>query len=70
MLFLIAVLKNYFSSNAEVAGGLDVLLLDLEFVHTLSQHNHSTLLHGSQHTYAWRVYGKGTMLFWYPNTAH
>ena len=50
--------------------GLDVLVIDLEFVHTLPQHNRSALLIGSQHTYAWRVYGKGTKPYWYPNTAH
>ena len=42
----------------------------LGIVHTLSQHNLSALLLGTQHTYAWRVYGKGTKPYWFHNTAH
>ena len=35
-----------------VAVEQDVLVIDLDFAHTLSQHNHGALLNGSQHTYA------------------
>ena len=46
-----------------------VLVIDLECVHTLSEHKRDTLLNGSQHTYAWRVYVKGIM-YYYFNTAY
>ena len=62
MLSIIDAVMKYFSSNDIVAwggGGLDVLLIDLEIAHTLSQHNRGALLFGFQHTYAWRVYGNG-----------
>ena len=42
----------------------------LGIAHTPSQHNLSASLIGSQHTYDWRVYGKGTKPYWFHNTAH
>ena len=53
-----------------VAVEQDVLVIDLDFAHTLSQHNRDALLNGSQHTYARRVRMKGTKLYLYHNTAH
>ena len=52
-----------------VAVELGVLVIDLEFAHTLFKHNPDALLNGSQHTYAWRVYGEGTKPYWYHNKA-
>ena len=41
--------------------GIDILFNDLEFVHTLSQHNHTALLNG---------YEKGTKPYWYLATPY
>ena len=49
---------------------LGVLVIDLGIAHPLSEHNRDGLLNGCQNTYAWRVYGKGTKPYWYPNMAH
>ena len=69
MLLFISLLTKYCNSNTIVTVELDVLVVDLEFAHTHIQDNRSALLIGSQHTYAWRGYGKGTKLYWYHNTA-
>ena len=53
-----------------VAKGLGVLAYDLGIARTLSQHNLGALLNGFQHTYSWRMYGKGTKPYWYHKTAH
>ena len=53
-----------------VAVELDVPVIDLDFAHTLSQHNRGALLNGSQHTDAWRVRMKGRKPYLYHNTAH
>ena len=67
---LIGLLIKYYSSIPIVTVGLGVLVYDLGIAQTLSQHNLCALLNGSQHTYAWRVYGKGTKSYPYHNTAH
>ena len=56
--------------SQRVAGPIGVLLYDVGIAHTPSQHNLGALLNGSQHTYACRVYGKGTKPYWYHNTDH
>ena len=58
-----------FISTAAVE--LGVLVINLELAHTLSKHDRDALLNESQHTYIciWRVYGKGTKPYWYPNMA-
>ena len=53
-----------------VAVELDVLVIDLDFAHTLSQHNRGALLNGPQHTYASRVRMKETKQYLYHSTAH
>ena len=49
---------------------LDVLVNDLGIAHTVSKHNRDASFSGSQHTYAWRVHGRESKPYWYPNTAH
>ena len=69
LLFKLTFKKSLLVLSYIVAVQLNVLVIDLEFANTLSRHNRDALLNGTQHKYAWRVHGKGTKLYWYPNTA-
>ena len=70
MHFFIGLLIKYCNSNPIVVVGARCPIYDLGIAHTLSLHTCGALLIGSQHTYAWRVYGKGTKPYWYHNTAY